>query len=117
MRSDPDKIKANLGAMIDRLSALETLSPTHALIMRLHTQYPGDIGCFCPFFLNHITLQPGEAIFLAANEPHAYLSGDLAECMACSDNVIRSGLTPKFKDVELLCECLTYHTGAAPVLS
>jgi mannose-6-phosphate isomerase len=69
-------------------------------------------------------------MFLAANEPHAYLSGDLAECMACSDNVIRSGnagqqrinsvrvltgLTPKFKDVDLLCECLTYQTGAAPI--
>ena len=52
---------------------------------------------------------------MSANEPHAYLSGDLAECMACSDNVIRSGLTPKYKDVDLLCECLTYRTGRAPV--
>ncbi|CAJ0750428.1 1406_t:CDS:2, partial [Entrophospora sp. SA101] len=30
-------------------------------------------------------------IFLGANEPHAYLSG---ECMAASDNVVRAGLTP-----------------------
>lgn len=28
--------------------------------------------------------------------------------MACSDNVVRAGLTPKFKDVETLCNMLTY---------
>lgn len=28
--------------------------------------------------------------------------------MACSDNVVRAGLTPKFKDVATLCEMLTY---------
>lgn len=29
--------------------------------------------------------------------------------MACSDNVVRAGLTPKFKDVETLCSMLNYH--------
>lgn len=29
--------------------------------------------------------------------------------MACSDNTIRAGLTPKFKDIETLCENLTYR--------
>ena len=28
--------------------------------------------------------------------------------MACSDNVVRAGLTPKFKDVATLCDMLTY---------
>jgi mannose-6-phosphate isomerase len=74
----------------------------------------------CQSFLTSLPRHPplfntGEAVFLAANEPHAYLSGDLAECMACSDNVIRSGLTPKFKDIDLLCSCLTYNTGRAPI--
>lgn len=45
------------------------------LLQRLHSQYPGDIGCFSIYFLNRIVLQPGEAMFLGANEPHAYLSG------------------------------------------
>lgn len=44
-----------------------------------------------------VRLAPGEAIYLAANEPHAYVSGELVECMAASDNVIRAGLTPKFR--------------------
>lgn len=30
------------------------------------------------------------------------------ECMACSDNVVRAGLTPKFRDVHTLCEMLDY---------
>lgn len=28
--------------------------------------------------------------------------------MACSDNVVRAGLTPKFKDVQTLCSILDY---------
>ena len=35
------------------------------------------------------------------------------ECMACSDNVVRAGLTPKFKDVENLCKMLTYISSPA----
>ena len=33
---------------------------------------------------------------------------DCLECMACSDNVVRAGLTPKFKDIETLCSILDY---------
>lgn len=60
------------------------------------------------FFLNYLKLNPSEAIYLGANEPHAYISGDCVECMACSDNVVRAGLTPKFIDVETLCSMLIY---------
>jgi mannose-6-phosphate isomerase len=78
------------------------------LIVRLDSQFPEDIGLFSSLVLNYITLEPGEAIFLRANEPHAYLSGDVVECMAASDNVVRAGFTPKFKDVKNLVEMLTY---------
>ncbi|TFK93123.1 RmlC-like cupin, partial [Polyporus arcularius HHB13444] len=78
------------------------------LVLRLNSQFPGDIGVFCAFILNHLVLKPGEAIFLAAGEPHAYVSGDIAECMATSDNVIRAGLTPKLRDVPNLVAGLTY---------
>ncbi|KAG7324149.1 hypothetical protein KOW79_012165 [Hemibagrus wyckioides] len=83
------------------------------LLLRLHSQYPGDIGCFSIYFLNHIVLHPGEAMFLGANEPHAYLSGDCVECMACSDNTVRAGLTPKYIDVNTLCEMLNYSPAPA----
>ena len=36
-------------------------------------------------------LEPGQALYLGANEPHAYISGDCAEVMATSDNVVRAG--------------------------
>lgn len=80
------------------------------LFYRLNAQYPSDIGIFCVFFLNHFTLQDGQAVFLAANEPHAYLSGSCIECMATSDNVVRAGLTPKHRDVQVLCSMLTYNS-------
>uniref|UniRef100_A0A8C6GQF2 Mannose-6-phosphate isomerase n=1 Tax=Mus spicilegus TaxID=10103 RepID=A0A8C6GQF2_MUSSI len=78
------------------------------LLLQLHQQHPGDIGCFAIYFLNLLTLKPGEAMFLDANVPHAYLKGDCVECMACSDNTVRAGLTPKFIDVPTLCEMLNY---------
>lgn len=36
--------------------------------------------------------------------------------MARSDNVVRVALTPKYRDVPLLCEILTYHMGAPPIV-
>jgi mannose-6-phosphate isomerase len=87
-----------------------------ATVLRLCDQYPGDVGVFAPFFLNCIRLTPGEGIFLPASEPHAYLKGDCLEAMACSDNVVRAGLTPKLIDEKTLCSMLTYNTGMVDVL-
>lgn len=84
-----------------------------ALIQFLNKQFPKDVGLFCGcLMLNHCKLKAGEAIFLQAKDPHAYISGDIIECMAASDNVVRAGFTPKFKDVKNLCEMLTYQYGS-----
>ena len=40
---------------------------------------------------DRLQLQPGEALYLGANEPHAYIAGECAEAMATSDNVVRAG--------------------------
>ncbi|GAB0134169.1 hypothetical protein EsDP_00002551 [Epichloe bromicola] len=79
------------------------------LVTRLHGQFGEDIGIFVLFLLNFVSLQPGEALFLVADDIHAYVSGDIVECMAASDNVVRAGLTPKFKDVPTLVNMLTYN--------
>ena len=92
------------------------LAPREELALRLCGEYPGDVGVLASFFLNHITLQPGEAVALAANEPHAYLAGECVECMATSDNVVRAGLTPKLRDVPTLTAMLTYAQGAPAVM-
>ncbi|XP_015597331.1 mannose-6-phosphate isomerase [Cephus cinctus] len=109
---DPGVVALQLRKLLDRIASLDesTRQILNAnLLERLHSEYPGDIGCFGIYLFNFITLQPGEAIYLGPNEPHAYLSGDCVECMACSDNVIRAGLTPKLKDVTTLVEMLTYN--------
>ncbi|MEF1306498.1 mannose-6-phosphate isomerase, class I, partial [Vibrio owensii] len=79
--------------------------PLFNLILELEKQYPGDIGLFAPLMLNVITLQPGDAMFLDAETPHAYLKGTGLEIMANSDNVLRAGLTPKYMDVKELVAC------------
>jgi mannose-6-phosphate isomerase len=83
--------------------------PLFALILELALQHPGDIGLFTPLMLNVITLQPGQAMFLYACTPHAYLKGTGLEIMANSDNVLRAGLTPKFIDVKELVSCTKFE--------
>ncbi len=83
--------------------------PLMALIVELETQYPGDIGLFVPLTLNIITLQPGQAMFLDAETPHAYIKGTGLEIMANSDNVLRAGLTPKYMDIDELVACTIFE--------
>ena len=45
------------------------------LVIRLNGQFEGDIGLFVLFFLNYVKLEIGEAMFLKADDIHAYLSG------------------------------------------
>ena len=45
------------------------------------------------------------------------MQGDCVEIMACSDNVVRAGLTPKLRDVAVLCDMLTYSFGESPKFS
>ena len=45
------------------------------LVVRLNSQFEGDIGLFVLFFLNYVKLEVGEAMFLKADDIHAYLSG------------------------------------------
>ncbi len=74
----------------------------------LQEKYPGDCGVFFALLLNVFILKPGEAVFVQANVPHAYLDGQGIECMANSDNVIRAGLTPKYINRKLLLSTLDF---------
>ncbi|KAK0613937.1 RmlC-like cupin domain-containing protein [Immersiella caudata] len=42
-------------------------------------------------YTNFLILNPGEAIYMPADDIHAYLSGDIVEYMARSDNVLNLG--------------------------
>ncbi|WP_066530019.1 mannose-6-phosphate isomerase, class I [Corynebacterium bouchesdurhonense] len=76
--------------------------------LQLAERYPGDVGALAALMLNVVSLQPGEALFLAAGRPHAYLSGLGVEVMANSDNVLRGGLTSKHVDVPELARVLQF---------
>ncbi|EFE94601.1 mannose-6-phosphate isomerase [Serratia odorifera] len=75
--------------------------------------YPEDSGLFSPLLLNVVKLAPGEAMFLYAETPHAYLQGVALEVMANSDNVLRAGLTPKFIDIPELLANLQFRPQPA----
>ncbi|KAG5651330.1 hypothetical protein H0H81_009083 [Sphagnurus paluster] len=116
MTAEESAFQLQLEALVKRYSGNRT-NPGESeelveLVLRLNSQFPGDIGIFCAFLLNYITLSPGEAIYLGAGEPHAYVSGECMECMANSDNVIRAGLTPKLRDIPNLISGLTYNASA-----
>jgi mannose-6-phosphate isomerase len=84
---------------------------TYARIADLAERHPGDTGVVVALLLNHVWLEPGEAIFVPAGSLHAYLSGVGVEVMANSDNVLRGGLTPKHIDRDALLEVLRYDSG------
>jgi mannose-6-phosphate isomerase len=78
-------------------------APELGWIPEMISHYPSDIGTVVALLLNHVTLLPGQALFLGAGNLHTYLRGVAVEIMANSNNVVRGGLTPKHIDVpELL---------------
>jgi len=127
LHAEEEKAKEQLDLLIERLKSeiegqedsnldlLDEDTRLKLLIVRLSNQYPQDRGMMAPIFFNYLRLKKGESIFLPANEPHAYLSGEILECMACSDNVVRAGLTPKFIDRDTLCSMLTYRARVPSV--
>lgn len=78
--------------------------------------YPGDPGFLAALLLNHVRLQPGEALYLGAGVPHAYLDGLGVELMANSDNVLRCGFTPKHVDVPELLRIVRFESRDTGVL-
>lgn len=77
---------------------------------------PGDGGVLVALLLHRVRLAPGEALYLPAGCPHAYLHGTGVEIMASSDNVLRGGLTEKHVDVDELLRILDTTPGVVHVL-
>ncbi|WP_406168066.1 mannose-6-phosphate isomerase, class I [Streptomyces canus] len=97
-------------------AACARLGGDHAPYADIAHHYPGDPGVIAAMLLNHVRLQPGEALFLGAGIPHAYLSGLGVEIMANSDNVLRCGLTPKHVDVPELLRIVRFEAADPGVL-
>lgn len=97
-------------------TACARLGGDHAPYAEIAHHYPGDPGVIAAMLLNHVRLQPGEALFLGAGIPHAYLNGLGVEIMANSDNVLRCGLTPKHVDVPELLRIVRFEAADPGVL-
>jgi len=83
------------------------------LLPRLQAQYsksdPGNlVALLC---MNYLVLSPGDALYIPADGIHAYLSGDIVECMARSNNVLNTGFCPRADrdSVQLFSETMTFQ--------
>jgi mannose-6-phosphate isomerase len=102
-----EKLTGYIEKIHDHIKTLaeDQLSEHQKLFLRLIDQYGNsDIGIIFTFFFNILKLQKGESFVISPDEPHAYIAGDLVEAMVNSDNVVRGGLTPKFKDTQTLVD-------------
>lgn len=98
----PTRRSAIIEEAVIRASSLRESNPVYDWILKLHDEYPDDIGILSPAYLNLVKLKPGEGMFLDSCVLHAYLHGLGVELMANSDNVLRGGLTPKHIDLDEL---------------
>jgi mannose-6-phosphate isomerase len=105
VESTPEQREKNMASFHSRLSAGETnLTWERPHLEKMFATYgSSDVGIPTSLLMNWTQVAPGKAVYMGPNDLHAYLEGDLIECMAASDNVVRAGLTRKFQDrAELL---------------
>ena len=111
-RDGAGTLRAAMDRLAGKLARQGLRSGDDELLCDLHNRYGGgDLGLPMALLLNRVSLTPGQGIYIAAGVPHAYLSGDIIECMANSDNVVRAGLTSKFVDLPVLADILDYEPG------
>lgn len=84
-------------------------------IRQLTSNFPQDPSVVAALMLNRVSLNRGQAIYVASGVLHAYLRGDGLEVMASSDNVLRAGLTPKSVNRPVLREIGDFR-AVEPVL-
>ncbi|KAK1496596.1 phosphomannose isomerase type I [Colletotrichum tamarilloi] len=82
------------------------------LLPRLQDQFgKGDNGILVALLcMNFLSLEAGDALYIPADGIHAYLSGDIVECMARSNNVLNTGFCPPGdrNNIDLFSKTLTF---------
>ena len=114
--SDEVALATTIRKLKNRLLKKNNKTEIEKHFIELFGKYKNDVGLLILFFLNFVHLKRGEAIFTKPGIPHAYLKGNIIECMSNSDNVIRAGLTPKYKDAKTLLKVLNYDLAAPQIL-
>ncbi|MCL2783840.1 MAG: mannose-6-phosphate isomerase, class I [Propionibacteriaceae bacterium] len=76
--------------------------------LELNRYFPHDPSILAALLLNRIHLTPGQGLYLPTRTLHSYLGGVGIEVMACSDNVLRGGLTSKHINVDELIKVVDF---------
>lgn len=113
-RAEQDRLLADTLDGCQRLVGDPEWSAVAGALLLAGDDHPGDFGPVLALLLNYVVLAPGQAIFLAAGNLHAYLRGTCVEVLASSDNVLRGGLTPKRVDVAELVRIADFSPLAEP---
>lgn len=120
-RMDRSELKILIDEMIESLNALDIKKSSflskEEITLKSYKEFPNDPGLFCPFLLNVLHLNKGEAIYLEPRILHAYVYGNGVEIMCSSDNVLRGGLTNKKMDVDELMKVMIVRREDAKVAS
>ncbi|MFI5528865.1 mannose-6-phosphate isomerase, class I [Kitasatospora sp. NPDC051853] len=111
-----ERTVAATAAAVERAAAGEDPTGQFGGYAYAAREFPGDTGLLAALLLNHVRLQPGEALYLGAGLVHAYLRGTGVEIMANSDNVLRCGLTPKHVDVPELLKVVEFTASRPEVM-
>ncbi len=107
--------RLSAGVLEEFVAAAAKVDAIAPLVAVLSANNAGDRGIVSALMMNHLELKRGQAIFVPAGMPHAYLSGLGVEVMLASDNVLRGGLTPKHIDIAELQKVLIFEPSVPKV--
>ncbi|MBZ0179761.1 MAG: mannose-6-phosphate isomerase, class I [Melioribacteraceae bacterium] len=104
--SNENSLKQCILSLTQKIIEKSNRTKIEQLFLDQYEIYGIDVGLISILLFNQVKLKSSEAIFTPAGIPHAYLKGNIIECMANSDNVVRAGLTKKYTDQKTLLEML-----------
>ncbi|MDR1393952.1 MAG: mannose-6-phosphate isomerase, class I [Bifidobacteriaceae bacterium] len=96
--ASPDGVTELVAACRRQLAVPGDDPGPYAAPVALARRYPTDRALAVVLMMNHISLAPGEALFVPPGSLHTYLRGLAVELMSPSDNVLRAGFTSKYVD-------------------
>lgn len=116
MNTTSSELKEIIDEIVKNINSREEKNQSENQFLIQHEKYGYDVGLISLLIFNIYNLNADEGFFTGAGIPHCYIKGNIIECMANSDNVIRAGLTDKHKDVVTLINSLDYESFPEPII-
>lgn len=116
MHAPQDVLEKVIKALVNEIKDKSEPDFIEKVFLNEFKNYGYDVGLISLLIYNYMFLERGESFYTEDGVPHAYLSGNIVECMANSDNVVRAGLTPKYKDIDTLLDIVDTKTSVPEIL-